>query len=98
MASVGVSIAPPALTRTFTSTGMVSSRSDGYSKFATITSITDVAAHWELEVRENADPQAILQACFSRRIRLRSFNQSDPTLHEVFMRLVGPDAKEAAFR
>jgi ABC-2 type transport system ATP-binding protein len=56
------------------------------------------AAHWELEVRENADPQAILQACFSRRIRLRSFNQSDPTLHEVFVRLVGPDAKEAAFR
>ena len=58
----------------------------------------DGTALWELEVRENADPQAILQACFLRRIRLRSFNQSDPTLHEVFMRLVGPDAKEAAFR
>lgn len=58
----------------------------------------EVAAHWELEVRENADPQAILQACFLRRIRLRSFNQSEPTLHEVFVRLVGPDAREAAFR
>ncbi len=55
-------------------------------------------AHWELEVRENTDPQAILQSCFARGIRLHSFNQSDPTLHEVFMRLVGPDAKEAAFR
>lgn len=54
--------------------------------------------HWELELRENADPQAILQTCFARGIRLRSFNQSDPTLHEVFMRLVGPDAKEASFR
>ena len=56
------------------------------------------AAYWELEVRENADPQAILQTCFARGIRLHSFNQSEPTLHEVFMRLVGPDAKEAAFR
>lgn len=53
---------------------------------------------WEIELREHADPQAILQACFARGIRLRSFNQSEPTLHEVFMRLVGPDAKEAAFR
>lgn len=55
-------------------------------------------APWELELRENADPQAILQACFSRGIRLHSFNQSEPTLHEVFMRLVGPEAKEASFR
>jgi len=56
------------------------------------------AGHWELELREQADPQSILQACFARGIRLRSFNQSDPTLHEVFMRLVGPEAKEAKFR
>jgi ABC-2 type transport system ATP-binding protein len=56
------------------------------------------AAHWELELRDHADPQAILQTCFARGIRLRSFNQSEPTLHEVFMRLVGPEAKEASFR
>jgi ABC-2 type transport system ATP-binding protein len=55
-------------------------------------------AHWELEIRENADPQSVLQACFERGIRLHSFNQSDPTLHEVFVRLVGPEGKEAAFR
>lgn len=53
---------------------------------------------WELELRDHADPQAILQTCFARGIRLRSFTQADPTLHEVFMRLVGPEAKEAAFR
>ena len=53
---------------------------------------------WELELREQADPQAILQTCFSRGIRLRSFNQSDPTLHEVFVHLVGPEAREASFR
>lgn len=56
------------------------------------------AAHWELELRDHADPQAILQTCFARGIKLRSFNQSEPTLHEVFMRLVGSEAKEAAFR
>ena len=58
----------------------------------------EMAGHWELELRESAEPEAVLQACFSRGIRLRSFNQTDPTLHEVFMRLVGPEAKEASFR
>jgi ABC-2 type transport system ATP-binding protein len=53
---------------------------------------------WEFQLRENADPQTILQACFTKGIRLRSFNQSDPTLHEVFVHLVGNDAKEANFR
>jgi ABC-2 type transport system ATP-binding protein len=47
------------------------------------------AAPWELELHEQADPQVILQTCFERGIRLRSFNQTEPTLHEVFMRLVG---------
>src|SRR5437868_7971777 len=46
---------------------------------------------WELELREKADPQAILQQCFAQKIRLHSFTQSEPTLHEVFMRLVGPE-------
>jgi ABC-2 type transport system ATP-binding protein len=55
-------------------------------------------SQWELELRENADPQTILQLCFDHKIRLRSFNQSEPTLHDVFVRLVGPEAKEAAFR
>ena len=56
------------------------------------------SGHWELQIREIADPQAILQMCFAKGIRLRGFNQSDPTLHEVFMRLVGPEAREASFR
>ena len=56
------------------------------------------SAQWELELRENADPQAILQLCFEHKIRLRTFTQSEPTLHDVFVRLVGPEAKEASFR
>ncbi len=50
------------------------------------------SSHWELQIRENADPQVILQRCFSEKIRLRNFSQSDPSLHEVFVRLVGGSA------
>ena len=53
---------------------------------------------WELRLRENADSQAILQACNEFRIRLRRFDHSDPTLHEVFVTLVGPEAREASLR
>jgi ABC-2 type transport system ATP-binding protein len=53
---------------------------------------------WELELHENADPQTILQTCFARGIRLHSFNQSDPTLHEVFVRLVGSEGREVGSR
>jgi ABC-2 type transport system ATP-binding protein len=53
---------------------------------------------WEIQVRENADSSAILRACFERGISLRSFTQTEPTLHDVFVHLVGPEAKEAAFR
>ena len=53
---------------------------------------------WELELRESTDPQSILQACFERGVRLQSFVQREPTLHEVFMHLVGPAAREVSFR
>src|SRR5437879_5728711 len=50
---------------------------------------TNGTGGWNLELREQADAQVILQTCFTRGIRLRSFNQSDPSLHEVFVALVG---------
>ncbi len=56
------------------------------------------ARQWEVELRENSDPQLILAACFEKNVRLQSYNQSEPTLHEVFVQLVGPEAKEAGFR
>lgn len=52
-------------------------------------------ARWEIHLREDADPQAILQAAFEHHIRLRSFEQADPSLHDIFVHLVGPDAREA---
>jgi ABC-2 type transport system ATP-binding protein len=53
---------------------------------------------YELRLRESADPQEVLAACFEHGIRLRRFDHSDPTLHEVFVNLVGPEAREASFR
>jgi ABC-2 type transport system ATP-binding protein len=52
----------------------------------------------ELRLRESADPQEVLARCFERGIRLKRFDHSDPTLHEVFVNLVGPEAREASFR
>ena len=54
--------------------------------------------HWEVQMRDSADASAILRACFERGIQLRGFHQTDPTLHDVFVRLVGPEAREASFR
>jgi ABC-2 type transport system ATP-binding protein len=40
----------------------------------------------------------VLQACFEAGIRLRRFDHSEASLHDVFVRLVGPEAREASFR
>ena len=50
---------------------------------------------WELRLTPDADPQSVLEACFSQRVRLQSYNAAEPTLHDVFVNLVGPDAREA---
>ncbi len=54
--------------------------------------------HWELHIGENADPQHLLRTCFDNGIRLRRFDHSDPSLHEVFVSLVGPEAREVNLR
>ena len=40
----------------------------------------------------------ILRTCFENGIRLQRFDHADPTLHEVFVKLVGGEAREASFR
>ncbi len=54
--------------------------------------------HWDLQIADNADPDVILQSCFDNGIRLRRFDHSDPSLHEVFVNLVGESAREASYR
>lgn len=53
------------------------------------------AQRWDIQLAEQADPQAVLQACFTHGIRLRRFQQTDPTLHDIFMHLVGAQGSTA---
>jgi ABC-2 type transport system ATP-binding protein len=55
-------------------------------------------SRWQVTLAERADPQDVLRACFERSIRLRAFDAAEPSLHDVFMALVGPSAREATFR
>jgi len=52
---------------------------------------------WQVTLAVGADPQPLLEACFARGLVLRDFDQHEPSLHEVFMHLVGHDlSREAA--
>lgn len=53
---------------------------------------------WEIQMREDAEASVILRTCFESGIQLRGFHHAEPTLHEVFVQLVGPEAREASFR
>lgn len=58
----------------------------------------DGGSRWRAELNEGTDPQSVLRACFDRSIRLKSFDASEPSLHDVFIKLVGPAAREATLR
>lgn len=53
---------------------------------------------WEVQITEAINPQNILQKCFEAGIALNRFDYTRPTLHDVFVHLVGSDAKEHSFR
>lgn len=53
---------------------------------------------WHLELEPGASASAVLEACFERSLRLRRFDVREPDLHEVFVHLVGPSAREASLR
>ena len=53
---------------------------------------------WEAALDETGDPQGILQGWFAQGVRCRNISLQEPSLHEVFMHLVGPQAGEAKFR
>jgi ABC-2 type transport system ATP-binding protein len=52
----------------------------------------------EVRIDDRFAPSQLLKACFERGILLEGFEQSEPSLHDVFVHLVGPEAREAAFR
>ena len=53
---------------------------------------------WQVRVSEQADPQDILQQFFENDIKLNRFEFSEPSLHDVFVHLVGDEAREHEFR
>jgi ABC-2 type transport system ATP-binding protein len=55
-------------------------------------------ALWTIEISEQMNPQEILRHCFEKNILLTRFEFSEPSLHDVFVHLVGDDAREHAAR
>ncbi len=53
---------------------------------------------WTIHVEESVDSQELLQSCFERGFKMRRFEQVEPSLHDVFVELVGETAREAVFR
>lgn len=53
---------------------------------------------WELYVKEQTNPQLILQHCFHNNISLSRFDFTQTSLHDVFVHLVGQEAREHNFR
>ena len=50
---------------------------------------------WEVRLRPGTDPQSVLAGCFTLGLPLTSFEATRPSLHDVFVHLVGAEAREA---
>ena len=59
-----------------------------------VTKVNDFGQIQEVRMAEGADPQAILRAIMSR-TRVSSFDVAKPSLHDIFVRIAGPEAREA---
>jgi len=53
---------------------------------------------WEILIHEQANPQLLLKNCFENGLSLSHFDYTQPSLHDVFVHLVGNDAKEHSLR
>jgi ABC-2 type transport system ATP-binding protein len=61
-----------------------------------VAKIQDFGQQAELELAEGADAQEILRALVTSGARLSRFELASPSLHKIFVDLVGPDAATAA--
>jgi ABC-2 type transport system ATP-binding protein len=48
---------------------------------------------WDVSLAPGADAGAVLEACVARGFALRRFDMHTPSLHEVFLHLVGPSSE-----
>lgn len=53
---------------------------------------------WQIEISEQLNPQEILRHCFEQQLALSRFEFTEPSLHDVFVHLVGDEAKEHSLR
>jgi ABC-2 type transport system ATP-binding protein len=53
---------------------------------------------WDVHLSDKAEPIDVIEQCLKEGIHLDRFDYSPPSLHEVFVHLVGDKAKEASFR
>jgi ABC-2 type transport system ATP-binding protein len=56
--------------------------------------VTDYGQQQELRMAPSADPQQILASLMAR-TRVKSFEVTRPSLHDIFVRIAGPEAEEA---
>ena len=59
---------------------------------------SSTSRRWEIQIKDSTDPQSILQCCVQAGIPLSRFDHTQPSLHDVFVHLVGSDAKEHQLR
>jgi ABC-2 type transport system ATP-binding protein len=48
-------------------------------------------ANWQVTLKPGARPNDLLEACFDQGLKLRSFEEHRPSLHDVFIHLAGGD-------
>jgi len=63
-----------------------------------IGAVVPVVPLWQLQLNEQLNPQLILKTCFEKGISLSRFEFTEPSLHDVFVHLVGDEAREHLFR
>jgi ABC-2 type transport system ATP-binding protein len=51
---------------------------------------------WAISLKPGADPDDILEACFAQGIVLRRFERYRPSLHDIFVHLIGADQRRDA--
>lgn len=53
---------------------------------------------WDVHLSDTAEPIDVIEQCLKEGVPLDRFDYSPPSLHEVFVHLVGDKAKEASYR
>jgi len=71
---------------------------DGVTEIVNTDAKESASKEWQLQISERVNPQDILRSCFERGIKLSRFEFTEPSLHDVFVYLVGDSAGEQEIR